>query len=98
KRPGTGAVAPPATPTRHRIQASTNASSRHTSYRPEGPLCPAPISVFNRTGLDGDSARSRATHFAGSWYRTRVSLRLVTARIGGYGSEDTFSYGEYDLM
>ena len=29
------------------------------------------------------SVRSRATHLAGSWYSTRVSFRLVTARIAG---------------
>ena len=27
-----------------------------------------------------------------------MSLRLVTARIGGYGWAATFSYGEYDFM
>src|SRR5205085_2649817 len=81
-----------------RRQATMNASSRHTSYRPDGPLCPAPISVLSRTGVSGETARSRATHLAGSWYSTRVSLRLLTARIGGYGLDETFSYGEYDFM
>ena len=75
------------------IQASTNASSRQASYRPLRPPCPAFISVFSRNGPPRASACSRAIHLAGSRYSTRVSFRLVMARIGGYRAARRFSYG-----
>ena len=45
----------------------TNASSFQASYRPEGPLCPASISVFNSTSVPGDRSRILATHFAAKY-------------------------------
>ena len=51
-----------------RMNASTSASSRHESYRPDFPPWPTPISVFRTSGRSPvPIARSRATHFAGSW-------------------------------
>src|SRR2546430_2165131 len=62
----------------------TNASSRQPSYRPDGPACPAPIWVLSRIGRSPWAvARSLATHFAGSQYDTRGSLRpAVTSSAG----------------
>src|ERR1700691_2651481 len=80
------------------IQASTSASSCQASYRPLRPPCPASISVFSRNGPPEATARSRAVHFAGSWYSTRVSFSDVSAKIAGYSVGETFSYGVYDFM
>src|SRR5260221_10994824 len=65
------------------IQARTRASSCQASYLPLRPPCPATISVLSRNGPPRLAACSLAIHFAGSRYSTRVSFRLVTARIGG---------------
>ena len=47
-------------------------------------------SVFN--------ARSRATHFVGSQYATRLSVSPLVISIAGYALAPTFSYGEYRRM
>src|SRR6266700_1201692 len=80
------------------IQASAMASSCQASYRPLRPPWPATISVFSRNGPPDAVACSLAIHFAGSVYSTRVSLRLVIARIGGYRRpETTVAEGLYDF-
>ena len=43
-------------------------------------------------------SRSRATHLAGSTKNTRVSFNEVVAKIAGYCSARTFSYGVYSFM
>ena len=53
-------------PTVLTIQAYIRAVSRHASYRPDRPPWPASISVLSST-FAAPAARSRATHFAGSW-------------------------------
>src|SRR2546427_8775541 len=66
-------------------KAETNASSRHDSYRPEGPEWPDPRSVFRRIGRALSVAeRSFATHLAGSQYGTRGSLKPAVASTAGY--------------
>src|SRR5262249_8220769 len=63
-----GGLQPDVTPSVLRMNASTSASSRHASYRPDLPPWPATISVLRSNGLvPVVSARMRATHFAGSW-------------------------------
>jgi|GEM_PF-2092878 len=62
-RQGSGQAAAPAVVT---IQARTSASSRHLSYRPLRPPCPATISVRSRNGPPLASACSCAIHLAGS--------------------------------
>ena len=52
--------------TQSMAKAKVCASSRHWSYRPDGPPCPAPISHLNTTTVSGDTDRNRATHLAGS--------------------------------
>src|SRR5688572_5124671 len=42
--------------------------------------------------------RSLATHFAGSWYITWLSLNDVFTSIAGYAFFDTLLYGSYDFM
>lgn len=79
-------------------QAYSKAICFHCWYRPLTPPCPATISVLSRMGRSSGcvvpvATRSAATHLAGSVKYTRVSLRLVVARIAGYACAVTFSYG-----
>jgi hypothetical protein len=46
--------------------AKVLASSRHCSYRPDGPPCPESISHRKMTVLSGERCRIFAVHFAGS--------------------------------
>src|SRR5712692_3001418 len=76
-----------ATPSWSMTNAITQASSRQDSYRPDGPMWPAPIWVLSRTGRSPRfNARSLATHFAGSQYETRGSLRPAVASTAGYSA------------
>ena len=66
--PQPGVTRPGPTGSVVRMNAITSASSRHESYRPDFPPWPATISVFSTSGRSPvPVARSRATHFAGSW-------------------------------
>src|SRR3954467_593679 len=94
-RPGAAIPVIQATPRVSSSQARVKASSRQASYRPLRPPWPASISVFSSTSACPLAvARSLATHLAGSTKNTRVSFRLVIARIGGYSCAQSWLHGE----